>query len=713
MALPASWLFLAPFILTACGPETVAGPSMKISTEEIDFGQVPLDSSVTEALTIRNDGSIPFEILSASLIEGRSSLWTVERLDSGELETDDSANFDISFAPVDNGNELARVQIRTTLDGFESIYVVLTGSGGLSAADEDGDGHSQATGDCNDDNADIYPGAPELCDGKDNDCDGDTPEDEVDEAYDGYRICEEDCDDEDPNVYPGAEEICDGKDSDCDGTTQDDLDEDEDGYSLCLGDCDDHDPTVWPFNPEICDFIDNDCSGEIDDIDEDGDGYSPCAIGGDCDDEDPWAHPVIVDGSAGNDGEGTPELPYNSLDEALGDLDDVCRSVVLIPGEYTVGLNWSGEHVKIQGAGEFPDDTILMPEDGSRIFDITAGGSLELENLMLYNADTSGDGGALRSVGGEIILTRVKAIENRCTGDGGAISVSSGTLIITESSFQYNTADDDGGALAVTSSIFSDVGSEYFSNDGVRGGALLLSSGSNVTMADLIFQGNDASDEGGAMSIIGGSAIVLERIKAWENTAAVLGGGIALSDLDDSSSLLRNLWVQDNVSGSVGGGIGIAGSRAGFVLANSAVLANQSPNSGAGIYASSSQADDLTIWSNVVAWNNGADGLYVEAGSGASVAHNTTYSTTSGINYSVGVDEDDGENTEDYPGFTDFSNDGNPTDDDVTPTADSVLIDAGPLDGDGPPGYTSWSDADGSRNDRGLTGGAGGTWPEE
>jgi hypothetical protein len=104
----------------------------------------------------------------------------------------------------------------------------------------------------------------------------------VDNDGDGYAS-NQDCDDSDPLINPGATEICDGVDNDCDGVIDEGCsstctDNDGDGYGSPADpsctypeeDCDDVLASVNPGAAEVCDNgIDDDCDGAIDSADTD------------------------------------------------------------------------------------------------------------------------------------------------------------------------------------------------------------------------------------------------------------------------------------------------------------------------------------------------------------------------------------------------------------------------------------------------------------
>jgi len=289
--------------------------------------------------------------------------------------------------------------------------------------DADGDGFLATRyggDDCDDTDASVHPGADELCDGIDNNCDGTVDEATAIDAStwysdgdgDGYgdpdtaeRSCTPaadlistggDCDDTNASVHPGADEVCNGIDDNCDsaidngavdaGTWYGDTDGDrygdsldsqvqctpDEGYVAADGDCNDDDAAFHPGAEEAdcTDPNDYNCDGSVAYADADADGWAACV---ECNDGDPAVNPGatgicngIDDNCNGAIDEGVSSTWYTDADaDGYGDIDNPVQDCTQPKDAVEDDTDCNDADASIHpGAEDVPEDGIDQDCDG-------------------------------------------------------------------------------------------------------------------------------------------------------------------------------------------------------------------------------------------------------------------------------------------------------------------------------------------------------------
>ena len=514
-------------------------------------------------------------------------------------------------------------------------------------------------GDCSDQTAAISPAAPEVCNGFDDDCDGETDEEGatgcapwyVDADEDGYGavgqarcLCrgdgtyvtrtDGDCDDDATGVHPDALEVCNGGvDDDCDGETDEVLDEDpaltacttfhrdddEDGYghptsTACScgesgptpftasngDDCDDAVATTYLGASEACNGVDDDCDGTTD-VGEYGDLEGP-------------GFPIDYEDE---DGDGVA----NCVDPCPVYVDRAPpQATQAVQG--TLGHPWPTVQGGLDGAGGC-DQVWVYP--GTYVENVRFNGrNVRLESVAgpattILDGNRQGAvvtfdqneqppaalvGFTVRNGSGNPIYSLWKEVLADPANDrsGGGIFVKIASPLIQGNVITQNDVVDQGGGILLYASYAHVVGNEISNNiardDNDCGGGILATNSETLIEDNYVHDNQctgNSGDGGGLMAYASSDHIRGNVFTA--NWARNNGSGVRLSYYGEV------LFEGNLVYGNNGQGVMVSHGTTGRVL-NNTIVGNSTY--GLYIYISSGSAYSAPLLANnIIAWNDG------------------------------------------------------------------------------------------------------------
>ncbi len=581
--------------------------------------------------------------------------------------------------------------------------------------DADGDGFTVAAGDCDDLDALVYPGAEEVCDNLDNDCDGaaddgllsyyyrdedldgfGTEADALCASADGYVARTGDCDDTDPTVYPGADDaVDDGIDQDCGGTDgpQPHVGLSEASFATIQEaiDAADAGDIVW-VGPGL--YFEHDLNFA---------GKALTLAGTD------WASTTTIDA----DGQGRV-MTFNAAETAdtvvrrftlSGGYTDIGGAI------YTVDASPVFERVIIQnnlagtsGGGFYVDggtprfvDSIVANNRAENVYggggSIGGGASVTLDHVVFQQNDSKLEGGGISVNAASATLTGCVFLNNKSISSrgGGAYFRNAGgsisdTLFASNASLGTSGSASYGGGLYLDSSTPAISQTVFRSNNANYGAGLYLDK-ANADLSGCVFDDNNGVQKGGAIYLNQSTPTITNCL--FRANKAESGAGLYL--FESNPTMLNNL-LQGNLASKQGGAMYLFNSAPRIF---SAVMTGNAALNGGAMYLF---GDGCTphIENSVFAYNS-EDNIYLYTANPddlplPEVIYTDLYNPEGSGNHNI--TDLDPTNLLVEPGFLGYDDAGLPADFHLS--RNSPLVDVG----------LNFVDVDGSPIDLGLFGGA-------
>ena len=422
---------------------------------------------------------------------------------------------------------------QNTLRAFGPCMAVLVDRC-VESGDADGDGY-EGDVDCDDDDATVYPGAPELCDGSQNDCDASWSGDVGLVSFEGAAGWEDHTDAWSAGATgapaaltydaPGALHIC---------------------------------PGTWYVNLTVEADLEVLGSGaEITTLD--GGGWT--APGSIVDVETDGVSLTVADLTLSNGWGTTSDLPaYDCGKDTAGGALRCVADAAITGRNLTLSGNVTefGAGLYLDGCAASLEAVTLRSNYGCYGGGVAAiDGDVSAIDATLDANYASEYGAALYLSGSTLSLTDSAVTENDAVGSGGAVIMRSSDALIDNVTFDGNSSDGTvggaiyqySGSLTITDSAFTGNYTELYYDS--YGGAIYSSSGA-VSITGSTFSGNQANRYGGAIFANGAELTVTDSTFEQNSVIAEYtsgyGGAIAL---EESSALIDGAVFTDNEDNAI------------------------------------------------------------------------------------------------------------------------------------------------------------------